>query len=225
MPNVLSLYAAPQEPEQFRVGSFAAPIQQKQFMNALAGGGMFNGQAKVSEKNMLAGMAQQPAGKSTEPSKGGDWLKYTNQSAIRNGPISGELMNAMSFLGDMGIEMRVFSGGQAPKGSGGPRTGSVRHDHGNAADAFFFQGGRKLDWNDPNDRPIFEEIVARAKANGVTGIGAGDGYMQPGSMHVGFGKPAVWGAGGKGANAPDWLRSASARGIEARRQALADIGL
>jgi hypothetical protein len=27
-------------------------------------------------------------------------------------------------------------------------------------------------------------------------------------MHIGFGTPAVWGAGGRGSNAPDWLRQA-----------------
>ena len=32
--------------------------------------------------------------------------------------------------------------------------------------------------------------------------------MQPGSMHIGYGNEAVWGAGGKGANAPEWLRDA-----------------
>jgi len=137
-----------------------------------------------------------------------EWLRYANQGAIRSQPINDDLANAMSFLPEMGITMEVFSGGQAAKGSGGPRTGSVRHDHGGAADAFFYKDGRKLDWANEADRPIFQEIVRKARSRGVTGIGAGDGYMQPGSMHIGFGKEAVWGAGGKGANAPDWLRNA-----------------
>lgn len=231
MINALSLYAAKQEPEQFRVGNFAAPIQQKQFMNALAGGGMFNGADKVSEKNVLAqvagGITPKAAGNgkalASEPIE--DWLKYTNQSAIRDDPINPKLQEAMGFLGDMGVEMRVYSGGQDAKGHGTQRTGSTRHDHGNAADVLFYQNGRKLDWANPNDLPIFEEIVTRAKANGVTGLGAGPGYMQAGSMHVGFGNEAVWGAGGKGANAPQWLRDASERGVASRRQALADMGL
>lgn len=137
-----------------------------------------------------------------------DWLRYSNRGAIRNKPLSGGLLDALSFLPEIGVQMEVFSGGQAPKGSGGPRTGSTRHDHGNAADVFFYKDGRKLDWSNPADVPVFQSIVQRAKANGVTGIGAGDGYMQPGSMHVGFGTPAVWGAGGKGANAPNWLSEA-----------------
>ncbi|WP_306127939.1 hypothetical protein [Roseovarius sp. MMSF_3350] len=137
-----------------------------------------------------------------------NYVRYANQGAIRNQPINDRLMGALSFLPELGVEMEVFSGGQAAKGSGGARTGSTRHDHGNAADVFFYKDGRKLDWANPQDRPIFEEIVRRARANGVTGIGAGDGYMQPGSMHIGFGNEAVWGAGGKGENAPDWLRAA-----------------
>ncbi|MFG6589989.1 hypothetical protein [Sulfitobacter sp. 1A12157] len=136
------------------------------------------------------------------------WLRYNNESAIRSQPLSSKLVDALSFLPEMGIEMEVHSGGQAPKGSGGPRTGSTRHDHGNAADADFYYQGRKLDWNNPDDVPLFQEMVKRGKQRGVTGWGAGDDYMGAGRMHVGFGNPGVWGADGKGANAPDWLRSA-----------------
>ncbi|MDD9726536.1 hypothetical protein PVV74_13785 [Roseovarius sp. SK2] len=135
-------------------------------------------------------------------------IRYSNQGAIRNQPLSDRMMGALSFLPELGVEMEVFSGGQAAKGSGGPRTGSTRHDHGNAADVFFYKDGRRLDWADPNDQPIFSEIVRRGKAAGLTGFGAGQNYMQPGSMHIGFGTPAVWGAGGKGSNAANWLRHA-----------------
>lgn len=137
-----------------------------------------------------------------------DWLRYANQGATRNQPISDELARAMSFLPDMGVTMHVVSGGQDGKGEGTRRTGSTRHDHGGAADADFYMNGRKLDWNNPSDQPIFAQIVSRARANGVTGIGAGDDYMGAGRMHVGFGKEAAWGAGGKSDNAPEWLRTA-----------------
>lgn len=137
-----------------------------------------------------------------------DWLRYSNQGAIRNKPLSEKLVDAMSFLPDMGVEMEVFSGGQDAKGKGGRRTGSTRHDHGDAADVFFYKDGKRLDWSDPMDKPIVEEIVSRARRRGITGIGAGQGYMRPGSMHIGFGNEAVWGAGGKSANAPSWLKKA-----------------
>ena len=135
-----------------------------------------------------------------------DWLRYANQGATRNLPLSPNLVSAMSFLPEMGVTMEVFSGGQPSSGAG--RVGSHRHDQGGAADVRFFKDGRMLDWSNPEDVPIFQNIVREAKAAGLTGFGAGQGYMQPGSMHIGYGDPAVWGAGGKGANAPEWLRSA-----------------
>jgi len=138
-----------------------------------------------------------------------EWLKYANQGATRNQPLSPELVQALgTVLPNLGLTMEAFSGGQAGIGSGGPRTGSVRHDHGGAADAFFYKDGRRLDWANQQDQPIFKDLVSRAKAAGVTGFGAGPGYMQPGSMHIGFGKPGVWGAGGSGKNAPGWLAEA-----------------
>ena len=140
------------------------------------------------------------------PNTNQDWLAYDNQGATRNDPLSPELVQSMSFLGDMGITMRVTSGGQENNTDQG--TGSTRHNHGNAADADFYIGDRKLDWNNPQDLPIFQQIVTQARANGVTGIGAGDDYMGAGRMHVGFGNPGVWGADGQGTNAPDWLTAA-----------------
>lgn len=136
-----------------------------------------------------------------------NWLTYANQGATRNQPLSDRLTGALgSFLPEMGVTMKVFSGGQDAEGP--RRTGSHRHDHGNAADVFFYKDGRQLSWANPDDLPVFEDIVRRGKAAGITGFGAGDGYMRPGSMHIGFGSPAVWGAGGQGSNAPGWLRSA-----------------
>lgn len=135
-----------------------------------------------------------------------DWLTYTNQGATRSQPISPDLVNAMDFLQEMGVGMNVYSGGQDATGS--KRVGSTRHDHGNAADVMFTQNGKVLDWNNAADLPILSDIVSRAKAAGVTGIGAGDDYMGAGRIHIGFGAPAVWGAGGQSANAPEWLKSA-----------------
>ena len=136
-----------------------------------------------------------------------DWLRYSNRG-VRNQPLNPRLINALDFLGPMGVTMDVFSGGQPSTGPN--RVGSHRHDEGNAGDVMFFKGNRPLNWANDADRPLFEDIVRKAKARGVTGFGAGEGYMRPGSMHIGFGTPAVWGAGGSGANAPGWLRSAAA---------------
>lgn len=139
---------------------------------------------------------------------GTDWLKYSNQNATRSLPLSEKLVNSLSFLPELGVQMEVFSGGQPAKGTSNKRVGSIRHDHGESADVFFSKDGRRLDWANPQDVPLFQDIVRKAKEKGVTGFGAGPGYMQPGSMHIGFGAPSVWGAGGKGENAPKWLREA-----------------
>ncbi|MGO4835403.1 hypothetical protein AB4144_24415 [Rhizobiaceae sp. 2RAB30] len=135
-----------------------------------------------------------------------DWLRYANARATRNQALDPRLIEALGFLPDMGVTAEVFSGGQPS--SGPNRVGSHRHDHGGAGDMHFYKDGWKLDWASDADRPIFEEIVQRGKAAGITGWGAGPGYMSAGSMHVGYGSPAVWGAGGEGENAPDWLRKA-----------------
>jgi hypothetical protein len=154
----------------------------------------------------------------------GKWL-VQNQGGTRAKPISQDLQGAMSFLGDMGITMTVSSGGQMSldeakaKGAvkrgkvwylkGKPvRTGSTRHDHGDAADVTFHKDGRQLQPKNAEDRAILTQIVQKAKANGVTGFGEGDDYMGPGVMHVGFGAPSVWGANGDSKNAPAWLREA-----------------
>src|SRR6056297_1138254 len=137
-----------------------------------------------------------------------DYIRYANQGSTRNQPLSEDLVSALGFLPDLGVQAKVFSGGQPVQGSGQPRVGSVRHDAGGAADVFFYKDGRRLDWANPEDQPIFSEIVSRGRERGLTGFGAGPDYMQPGSMHIGFGTPAVWGADGQGANASDWLRQA-----------------
>jgi len=158
----------------------------------------------------LSGPAGGPAPEVNGPAGGPvpvtDYIRYSNSNATRNDPLSEELVASMSFLGDMGITADVISGGQENNTTEG--TGSERHNHGQSADVDFYIGDRKLDWNNPDDLPIFQEIVTRARDSGITGIGAGDDYMGAGRMHLGFGNPGVWGANGRGANAPSWLREA-----------------
>lgn len=138
-----------------------------------------------------------------------NYIRYANQGATRNQEISDDLLRRLAYLEEMGVTAEVFSGGQDGIETGSSnRVGSVRHDHGGAADVFFHKDGRKLDWANEQDLPIFQQIVAKGKENGVTGFGAGPGYMQPGSMHIGMGKPSVWGAGGKSDTAPAWLKAA-----------------
>ena len=137
------------------------------------------------------------------------WLTYSNQNATRNLPLSADLLNALAFLGEMGITANVYSGGQPAIGTSDRRTGSTRHDDGMAGDFYLTHPELgMLTYENPALIPILQDVVRRARAAGLTGIGMGSGYMGPHGIHLGFGAPAVWGAEGSSANAPDWLREA-----------------
>jgi hypothetical protein len=135
-------------------------------------------------------------------------LLYQNQGATRNLPVSPELARiyeeAAKAAGITGI--RVTSGGQ--EATGPHRTGSHRHDLGGAGDIQLEVNGRILDMSNPEDLPIISNFVSSAKGAGATGIGAGTDYMGNKTFHVGLGNPGIWGAGGKSANAPEWLQKA-----------------
>ena len=129
------------------------------------------------------------------------------EAAVRRLPISSGLAQVLQrAASEAGVTVRVKSGGQPQEGQGGARTGSTRHDNGMAADLDLYSGETRL--TPSTHLPIFKRFVAAASQAGATGIGAGEGYMGPdGSrLHVGFGTPAVWGAGGQGGNAANWLK-------------------
>ncbi len=69
-------------------------------------------------------------------------LRYANQGATRNLPLvpglASNLEQAISAVYGPGAHMQVYSGGQPGRGEGGARTGSIRHDHGRAADIRVF---------------------------------------------------------------------------------------
>jgi hypothetical protein len=184
-------------------GMQGASVKVKPLVDAYFG----SGGAPVKPSPEVAAFTAQGSAPLVSVKKGdGSWLQYANQSATRNQPLNEKLVSSLSFLPELGVSMKVFSGGQ--DATGPRRTGSHRHDHGNSGDVFFYKDGKQLDWRNESDIPTLQAIVSRSRANGVTGFGAGEGYMHPGSMHIGFGSPAVWGAGGSGRNAPGWLRTA-----------------
>jgi len=135
-------------------------------------------------------------------------LTYANQGATRSLPLAEELERIYQLASEAaGIdEIRVGSGGQPATGPN--RTGSHRHDMGGAGDISLIRGGRMLDFTNPDDLPYIQSWISNAKKFGGTGFGAGSDYMGNTTIHAGMGTPAVWGAGGKGANAPSWLREA-----------------
>jgi hypothetical protein len=148
-------------------------------------------------------------------------LTYANKG-VRNLPLSPEVAEIYRKAAEAaGIgEIRVTSGGQ--EASGPNRTGSHRHDLGGAGDIQLVADGRVLNFTDPKDLPVISKFVSAAKAAGATGIGAGTDYMGPNTLHVGLGSPSVWGAGGKGANAPEWLQKAYGTTLNSNPVAVAE---
>jgi hypothetical protein len=148
-------------------------------------------------------------------SKGGDTLsriQYVNRHKTRNKPLSPELESQIDrATAPEGVTTRVVSGGQPSSGGPDVRTGSHRHDEktpgsgGQAGDVQFIKDGRILDMNIPADLEIIKRIMGRLWGSGVQGLGGSPNYMGSQIFHVGYGKPAVWGAGGQGKNAPAWL--------------------
>jgi hypothetical protein len=153
----------------------------------------------------------------------------STSAAVRTQPISNDLRNILNAVGkELDVYFEVTSGGQPAKGTGAPRVGSTRHDQGMAADtkAYVLRNGQKhyLDFTNPQDQALWSQIVRLAVAGGATGIGAGTDYMGSKTVHIGFGKPGTWGAGGKGANAPDWLRTAYRSGTLTPPMNIPDVG-
>lgn len=132
------------------------------------------------------------------------------KGSTRDLPIAGDLRKLLLRAADVaGVDaVRVISGGQCPIGTCNKRTGSQRHDSGRAADLQLVSGGERLRFTEPGGLAVFEEFTKACAAGGATGLGAGTGYMGPATIHVGYGTRAIWGAGGKSANAPEWLVAA-----------------
>jgi hypothetical protein len=130
--------------------------------------------------------------------------------ATRNLPIAptlnAQLDKAATTDGNLKVE--VFSGGQPSTGAN--RVGSHRHDEGDAADVQLrdTRTGQLLDMRKPEDQARMRGFITAAVAAGATGVGAAEGYMGPHGIHIGGGKPAVWGADETSATAPGWVKGA-----------------
>lgn len=122
---------------------------------------------------------------------------------------------------EVGVRVSIFSGGQMSEAQAAAvpgswkvgsswyarddngrrislRTGSDRHDFGNAVDINLIdQNGRQIPLSDPR----FTQFISVSIANGARGVGAHDaGYMGEFAMHLDVESPAVWGLGGRSAN-------------------------
>ena len=153
-----------------------------------------------------------PQQQTQAPAQGGGTVTQT-PGAVRNLPLSQALVNTIERgLAGTGLNWHSYSGGQPPKGSGGRRVGSTRHDNGRASDGNFKDAatGRVLDGNNSQDRQRIASALSRLRQVGIQGIGWGPGYMGSRGFHIDIVSPAnVWGEGGRSANAHAWVRQAA----------------
>jgi hypothetical protein len=138
------------------------------------------------------------------------------QAKTRKRPLASKTKNVLEYAAAQnGVFVDVKSGGQYKKGQG-PRTGSTRHDEGNAADFQLYRmvNGKKqyLDMTNKNDLPVIQKFMSDSAAAGFTGFGAHPAYMGEKTFHGGFGKKSYWGAGQSSDGAPEWLKDAVEQG-------------
>lgn len=112
-------------------------------------------------------------------------VTMANEEAIRNQPLSDALYGILSSAAaQTGLEVQVSSGGQPSIEEGGQRTGTQRHDNGNAADVYLIdQATNKIIPVDGSD-PRALKFAQVARGLGIVGIGGGAGYMGGNALHV-----------------------------------------
>jgi len=140
-------------------------------------------------------------------------VEYSGSITVRNLPLQDELFTILEKSAQStNIRVLITSGGQHPRGR---RTGSDRHNDGYAADVQLFKDGQKLYITNPQHEPMIRQFFKSAKANGALSIGAGAGYMGGSTYHIDIAPgntvptnaSRTWGAGGRYAYAPSWLKS------------------
>lgn len=126
-------------------------------------------------------------------------------TTIRNEPVDPTLMRSVSrYANQLGnnIGVVVVSGGQPRQGR--RRTGSHRHDHGNAVDFHLTRDGRRVT---PEQDPQLYERMIELSAQDHAGIGH-YGW----GLHVGGGNPAFWGPDKSSKSADPQFAAAYQRG-------------
>lgn len=113
-----------------------------------------------------------------------DNISYANQNAIRNRPVTDNLEEkigrAVKDVFGPDYRAEIYSGGQARKGSGGRRTGSVRHDDSG-------KGGRAADiyvYDSHNNKVQGAELAKLGQYWLAAGFGAVGHEMAGGGIHL-----------------------------------------
>lgn len=119
-----------------------------------------------------------------DPGLGEDRIVYNNQGATRNKELSEALftvLNNAAIVTDPNMAIHITSGGQDRAGTpNARRTGSTRHDDGNAADLEVHVSGEKLPINDP----LHLSFIRNAFALGAKGGSADHDYMGSYRTHL-----------------------------------------
>lgn len=158
--------------------------------------------------------------------------KQAKEAAVRKKPIDKDIKEAINYAlekseGIAGgkLEFHVVSGGQDERGKG-PRIGSTRHDHGNAADGDVYvinSNGerRKLDSNNPKDREIIANVTKHiyevVPGAGVGGFSPDTSYMGGSRIHIG-GPPQKGGKATIPWSSSKEVREAALAGLQARQK-------
>lgn len=107
------------------------------------------------------------------------------QGKIRDKPVQAWVKDGLARAAaatDSRIAIKIVSGGQ----DGAKRTGSTRHDHGNAADIVLVVDGKEV--KPSEDKALYARFFKNAAASGFKGLG----HYEWG-IHVGGGAQAAWG--------------------------------
>lgn len=181
---------------------------------------LYSPEEKAKAKKDFADLAMSQATLSwfdEQPDKAGAYMKFlngdfkmkinssndqakivmANQGARRNDPLQEDIANKIkAAAAATGVDVVVHSGGQETReevmAGNGRRTGSVRHDHGGAADLRLSRNGKVLSFNE--NRELYRQFAENAAAAGLTGIGVDEAA---GYIHAGGGSVAAWGYRGR----------------------------
>lgn len=168
--------------------------------SATVGGHTFytSGQAQASPQPQAAPQMQEVP----------DLDQYDMQpyGSVRYLPLDQQLQQDImraAYNTDPNLGVHINSGGQPALGEGGSRTGSTRHDHGNAGDIVLTRNGQPLTITD--SRQAYLDFAESLGATGLPGIGV---YPDSEFIHAGGGSELSWGQDGHSASIPtDFLNA------------------
>lgn len=120
-------------------------------------------------------------------------IQFSLDGKVRDKPVADDYLSALDEVlkaTDPRLGARIVSAGQAPKGSGGKRTGSTRHDvdhtgHSHTSDLVLTLDGKEIRPGD--DKDLYAKFLRNA-APKFPGIGHYDW-----GVHIGDGAAAMWG--------------------------------